>query len=96
MKKIALLLIITALLLAACGKSGGGSSHGDMPGMDQSRSPQAGHGTDAKQGSDVQAKFALSIDKPQPNQDTTVTIQIQDKNGKAIKNLIRYMRSSFI
>jgi hypothetical protein len=44
----------------------------------------AAGGTDSNQVKDFQAMFMLSNEKPQPNQDTSITIHIQDKNGQPI------------
>ncbi|MCZ8515048.1 hypothetical protein O9H85_22015 [Paenibacillus filicis] len=91
MKKVVISVLLTAALLTACGKAGttdqhshsgaAGSTQGDMAGMDHSGMAKGG---DSSQAANVQAQFKLSTDKPQPNQDTTITITVQDKNGKLI------------
>lgn len=88
MKKVTIAIFLTAALLTACGKSGSsmdhsshsGTTQGDKAGMDHS-------GMAKEQEGNVQAQFKLSTDKPQPNQDTTIAIKIQDKNGKPIDKL---------
>jgi hypothetical protein len=96
MKKVAISILLTAALLTACGKSGSSMDHsshsgtsgstnnaaqGDMAGMDHSgMAKEAG----TTQAGNVQAQFKLSSDKTMPNQDTTITIKIQDKDGKPI------------
>lgn len=92
MKKVAITILLTAALLTACGKSGSSmdhgsmnnADHGNMAGMDHSG---MSHDTGTAKDTEVQAKFKLSSDKPQPNQDTTITIDIQDKSGKPIDKL---------
>ncbi|MDQ0920756.1 FixH family protein [Paenibacillus sp. V4I5] len=98
MKKVAISILLTAALLTACGESGSSTdhsshnetsgstnnaAHGNTAGMDHSGKAKE---TDSKQ-EDVQAQFKLSTDKPQPNQETAITIKIQDKNGKPIDKL---------
>lgn len=84
MKKAAISILLTAAILTACAKSSSSSehsSHNEMAGMDHSGKAK---GADSAKAEDVKAQFQLSSDKPQSNQDTTITIQVQDKNGKAI------------
>lgn len=78
MKKVAILILLTAVLLSACGKSGSVDHSGHGGGMAKP--------ADSKQAGNVQAQFKLSTDKPQPSQDTTITINVQDKSGKSINN----------
>jgi hypothetical protein len=100
MKKTAILILLTAALLTACGKSGSSKDHsmhagmsgstsdnkqGNMAGMDHS----GGHAdmapvADNAATDSVRAMFMLSNDKPQPNQDTKISVHIQDKDGKPI------------
>ena len=96
MKKAAISILLTATLLTACGKSGGSMDHsshggtsgstnnaaqGDTAAMDHSSmANEAG----SNQAGNVQAQFKLSSNKIMPNQDTTITINIKDKNGKPI------------
>jgi major membrane immunogen (membrane-anchored lipoprotein) len=85
MKKIVIVVVLVSALLTACGKSGGfkdHSTHNGMPGMDHG----AGMATEANKdvAAGVKANFKLSTEKPQPNQDTTITVNIQDKDGKPI------------
>jgi major membrane immunogen (membrane-anchored lipoprotein) len=85
MKKIVIVVVLVSALLTACGKSGGfkdHSTHNGMPGMDHG----AGMATEANKdvAAGVKAIFKLSTEKPQPNQDTTITVNIQDKDGKPI------------
>jgi hypothetical protein len=85
MKKAAISILLAAVLLTACGKSIGSTdpaSHNDMAGMDH-RGMTKEAGTAIAE--NVKAQFTLSTDTPKPDQDTTVTIQIQDKNGKPIE-----------
>jgi hypothetical protein len=82
MKKVAIFILLSTALVTACGKSGGSveghSSHNEKAGAAHA------HNTDVMKQGEVKAKFTLSSEKPQPNQETTLTIEIQDKNGKAI------------
>ncbi|RUS47010.1 hypothetical protein [Cohnella sp. AR92] len=73
--KIGLTVIaIAAVLLTACGKSGEAMHHsGTMASV-----------ADAAQAESVEAMFMLSSEQPQPNQDTTITVRIQDKDGNPI------------
>jgi major membrane immunogen (membrane-anchored lipoprotein) len=85
MKKIVIVVVLVAALLTACGKSGGSmdhSTHNGMPGMDHGAGMATEANKDAAAG--VKAIFKLSTEKPQPNQDTTITVNIQDKDGKPI------------
>jgi hypothetical protein len=96
MKKVAISILLTAVLLTACGKSGGSMDHsshsgtsvstnnaaqGNTAGMDHSDMAKE---TGSTQAGNVQAQFKLSSDKTMPNQDTTITIKIQDKDCKTI------------
>ncbi|WP_261305483.1 hypothetical protein [Paenibacillus andongensis] len=96
MKKAVISILLTAVLLTACGKSGSSMDHtshsgtsgttnntaqGEMAGMDHSGMAEEAGSTQA---GNVQAKFKLPNDKTMPNQDTTITIKIQDKDGKSI------------
>ncbi|NOU85679.1 hypothetical protein GC102_07800 [Paenibacillus sp. LMG 31460] len=96
MNKVAISIVLTAALLTACGKSGSSMDHssnsgtsgstnnaaqGNMAGMDHSgMAKEAG----SNQAGNVQAQFKLAGDKTMPNQDTTISIKIQDKDGKPI------------
>lgn len=99
MKKVAISILLTAALLTACGKSGSSTdhsshnetsgstnnaAHGNTAGMDHGGMAKE---ADSKQEGNVQTQFKLSTDKPQPNQDTAITIKVQDKNGKPIDKL---------
>ncbi|MEW9702062.1 hypothetical protein [Paenibacillus sp. SI8] len=80
MRKIAVSLVLTAVLLTACGKP----AHNDkMPGMDHTEMVSE---ADKAKADLVKAAFTVSADKPEPNQDTTITVQIRDKDGKPIDN----------
>jgi hypothetical protein len=95
MKKVAISILLSAALLTACGKSGsmdhsmhGGTSgstnnaaQGGTAGMDHSGMAKEAASTQA---GNVQAQFKLAGDKTMPNQDTTISIKIQDKDGKPI------------
>jgi hypothetical protein len=75
MKRITLILLITALvILTACSKKTdhGGMNHGSNEGM--------GSPTEVS----TSAVWKFSNEKPMPNTDTAITIQIQDKEGKPI------------
>jgi hypothetical protein len=74
MKKIMLALLLTTILLTACGKSS--MDHGSMNMGNETVSPNT---------NDVKATFKLSAEMPQPKQDTTIKIDLQDKQGKAIE-----------
>lgn len=75
MKKIAISILLIALLLSACGKSGSEAE------MDHSKmAKEAG----SNQAENIQALFKPSTDKIMPNQDTSIMIKIQDKAGKSI------------
>jgi hypothetical protein len=95
MKKVAISILLTAALLTACGKSGSmdHSMHGGTAGTTNAPSPSASAGMNhsgmaqeagTTQAGNVQARFKLSGDKTMPNQDTTISIKIQDKDGKPI------------
>ncbi|SEC05850.1 hypothetical protein [Paenibacillus sp. GP183] len=95
MKKVAISILLTAALLTACGKSGSmdHSMHGGTSGTTNAPSPSASAGMDhsgmaqqasSTQAGNVQAQFKLSGDMAMPNQDTTISIKIQDKDGKPI------------
>jgi hypothetical protein len=96
MKKVAILILLTAALLTACGKSGSSMDHSSHSGMSGSTNNAANGGmagmdhsgmakeAGSAQAGNVQAQFKLSSDKALPNQDTTITIKIQDKDGKPI------------
>jgi len=85
MKKVTIAIVLTAVLLTACGKSD--SSMEGMSAMDHND----GHMdmvsiADKAKANSVKVMFILSNDKPQPNQDTTIKVHIQDKEGKPINN----------
>ncbi|TXK71940.1 hypothetical protein [Paenibacillus sp. N3.4] len=97
MKKIGITIVITAALLTACGKPSGSMDHrmkGETPGS----TDHAKHGEEDEMGhkgmsseadkvnaDSVTAIFTPSTAKPQPQQDTIITVQIQDKNGKPME-----------
>lgn len=91
MKKAAIALTITAVLLTACGPGGmkhsgtmdhsgsmNDSDHGNMDGMTMV--------ADKTQAENIKAKFMLSNDQPQPNQNATITVRIQDKDGNPVND----------
>ncbi|WP_336784898.1 FixH family protein [Paenibacillus sp. MMO-177] len=91
MKKAAIALTITAVLLTACGPGGmkhsgtmdhsgsmNDSDHGNMDGMTMV--------ADKTQAENIKAKFMLSNDQPQPNQSATITVRIQDKDGNPVND----------
>lgn len=82
MKKITLALLLTVVLLTACGKSS--MDHGAMNGPEHG-DHQMGSETVSPNVDDVKATFKLSAEKPQSNQDTTIKIDLQDKQDKAIE-----------
>jgi major membrane immunogen (membrane-anchored lipoprotein) len=95
MKKVAISILLTAALLTACGKSGSmdHSMHGGTSGSTGTPTPSESAGMNhsgmaqeagSTQAGNVQAQFKLSGDKTMPNQDTTISIKIQDKDGKPI------------
>ncbi|WP_282937200.1 hypothetical protein [Paenibacillus sp. RC67] len=87
MKKAAAAIVLTAVLLTACGKSAPASNRHE--GMNMSSSEQGshvGHGAEAAKSDDVKAAFTLTPDKPQPKKDTPIGIQITDSGNKAIEN----------
>jgi hypothetical protein len=81
MKKITLALLLTVVLLTACGKSS--MDHGAM--KEPMQTHQMGNEKVSPNTNDVKATFKLSTEMPQPNQDTTIKINLQDKQGKAIE-----------
>ncbi|NEW09443.1 hypothetical protein GK047_26225 [Paenibacillus sp. SYP-B3998] len=86
MKKRSLLLITVVFLLSACGKSAALVPAVTPTAMGQEHAGHSGHG-DAAAGDGVQAVFKLaSSEQAKANQDTPVTIQILDKDGKSIEN----------
>jgi major membrane immunogen (membrane-anchored lipoprotein) len=82
MKKVALALLLTTVLLTACGKSS--MDHGAMMGPEH-ENHQMGNEAESQHADEVKATFKLSTEMPQPNQDTTIKIDFQDKQGKAIE-----------
>lgn len=90
MKKLMLVLMSVVLLLSACGKGktehtmqqdgGGAAEHSGHAGAD--------HGDSGKTGTaaaKAQAQWKLSSDKPEAKQQTTLSLQIKDQNGKPIE-----------
>lgn len=79
MKKALIAIILTVVLLTACRNTGGNHTmpHDGMSGMVKEADP--------KQAGEVQAQFMLSNEKPAPNQDITIMIDIQQKNGNPIE-----------
>lgn len=57
--------------------------HGSMKAPEQGH--QMGNAAESQQADDVKATFKLSTEMPQPNQDTAIKIDFQDKQGKAIE-----------
>ncbi|MCD9020906.1 hypothetical protein [Cohnella silvisoli] len=85
MKRILLMMLIIAVaLLTACGKktdhdkmaqsSNGTAEHGSHAGMNSSE----------EKGVPTSASWHFATEKPKPNTDTAITIQIKDKDGNAI------------
>jgi hypothetical protein len=75
MKRLTLVLLIIALvILTACSKKTNhdGMDHGSHAGMESPTKDS------------TSAVWKLSTEKPKPNTDTTMTIQIQDNKGKPI------------
>ena len=82
MKKIGVILLAAALLLSACGKTTTTEhpAHSETKGQEH-----AGHSSDEpadKEG--IQAVFKLLSDPVQAKQETEMTIQILDKDGKTV------------
>lgn len=82
MKKIGVILLTAALLLSACGKTTTTEhpAHSETKGQEH-----AGHSSDEpadKEG--IQAVFKLLSDPVQAKQETEMTIQILDKDGKTV------------
>ncbi len=80
MKRITLFVILVALvLLTACGKQTDrtANNHGAHEEHGQEASPEASIST--------QADWKLSTDSPKSNEETSITIQIQTEDGKAIE-----------
>jgi hypothetical protein len=82
MKKIILAILLTAVLLTACGKSGMDSSKEAMDGMDHGQHNEHLGGSKADEA--IHATFKLNTDKPQAKQDTAISIQITDDKNKSI------------
>ena len=80
MRKVAISIILTGTLLAGCGISGSTNKATHVE-MDHSGMAEEAGSTEAE---NIKAIFELSSDKIVPNQDTTVKITIQDKEGKPI------------
>ncbi len=86
-----LILITCGLLLTACTQNeqqGGEHNQHNQPqpteDHNQHNQPSGGHeSTNTPQ---VQALWNLSSQKPEPNKDTDIAIQIQDNTGKPIEN----------
>jgi hypothetical protein len=89
MKKALIAIILTVVLLTACRNTGGDHTapHDGMSGMDDAATNHSGmvKEADPKQAGEVQAQFMLSNEKPAPNQDITIMIDIQQKNGNPIE-----------
>lgn len=85
MKKVAVSILLTITLLTACGTSGStkNASHDDMAGMDHGEMAEE---TGSKDAENVVASFKLSSEKTLPNQDTTITVTIEDKDGKPMND----------
>ncbi|WP_438350486.1 hypothetical protein ACP8HI_07490 [Paenibacillus sp. FA6] len=83
MKKVTISIVLTVVLLTGCGILGSANNakHVDMVGMDHSGMAEEAGSTERE---NVKAIFKLSGDKTVPNQDTTMKISIQDKEGKTI------------
>ncbi|NEW05976.1 hypothetical protein GK047_08140 [Paenibacillus sp. SYP-B3998] len=96
MKKMIFSILLTTAVLTACGKSVGSmdqtmkggtpgatesANHSDKGGMDHKAMVTEADKTKAEL---VKATFTLSNAKPLPNQDTTITVHIQDKDGMSI------------
>ncbi|OCT13660.1 hypothetical protein A8709_18915 [Paenibacillus pectinilyticus] len=79
MKRGMLTIVLVAAFLTGCGNMQSNSKE-----MDHSKMTQE---SDSTQNGKVQAQFKLSSEKPLPNQDTTITIQVQDSKGKPIDKL---------
>lgn len=74
MKRILLfLLIVGFVILTACSKT---NNHNNME--------HGGHEMDNTTAESTNALWKLSTDKPKPNTDTAITIQIQTKEGKPV------------
>jgi hypothetical protein len=93
MKKAVIAIVFTAVLLTACGNSGGSMDHsgsmehsGSMDNSDHGNMAGMPSVADEAQANSVKAKFMLSNEQPEPKQDTTITIQVQDKDGNPIDN----------
>jgi hypothetical protein len=95
MRKVAISILLIAAFLTACGKSAtmDHSGHSGTSGSTSTQAPSESAGMNhsnmakeagSTQAGNVQAQFKLSGDKAMPNQDTTISIKIQDKNGNPI------------
>lgn len=91
MKKAAIALVLTAVLLTACG-SGGMDHSGSMNHSSSMNDPDHGNMdgmttvADKAQAENIKAMFMLSNDQLQPNQDATITVKIQEKDGKPVED----------
>ncbi|TVY01029.1 hypothetical protein [Paenibacillus cremeus] len=76
--KVAVVLLLFAALLSACGTN----KSGNMDHMDHST--HQGAQAESVSTDSINAIWKLSSDKPRSKQDTAIHIQIQDSQGKAI------------
>ncbi|MCY9695981.1 hypothetical protein [Paenibacillus alginolyticus] len=83
MKKIGVILLTLAILLSACGKAATTDHSARSENKEQGH---AGHESSesAADTEGIQAVFKLSPDPVQAKQETEMTIQILDKNGKSV------------
>lgn len=90
-KVFGIIFLVLVLIFIIMHISGRGfmnhSMHNGMSGMDHT----GGHTemapvADKSRAESVKAIFKLTNDNPQPNQDTTITVNIQDSNGNPIDN----------
>lgn len=83
MKGFSLLLLAITLLLGACSSA----TNADHTANSEKKEEHAGHGSGESVGkSDIQAVFKMPSETAPSKQDTAITIQILDKDGKAIND----------
>ncbi|WP_345774041.1 hypothetical protein [Paenibacillus sp. H1-7] len=85
MRKAAAAIVITALLLTACGKAAPAGTAQDAASKPE-QNAHAGHGAaPAPKEADVKAAFTFSPDKPQAGKDTLISLQVTDSANKPVE-----------
>ncbi|WP_028552364.1 hypothetical protein [Paenibacillus sp. UNC451MF] len=87
MKKAVTAIVLTAVLLTACGKAAPSSTgHEGMNMSSPEPGGHTGHSAETAKTDEVKATFTLTPDKPQSKKDAQAGIQITDNSNKVIEN----------